>query len=119
MFPPTDQEVEIVLKASRISQRERKRRLIELTSQYATHLRSRSVKILEIWRKQGVPHDIWVKIKERVDLVRKYNLKPRAPRENQSFIQDELTQLDGQIESLDKDVCSDTDFQNDTGVENC
>ncbi|KAK4007407.1 hypothetical protein OUZ56_012564 [Daphnia magna] len=77
MFPPTDQEVEIVLKASRISQRERKR---------------------------------------RVDLVRKYNLKQRAPRENQSFIQDELTQLDGQIESLDKDVCSDTNFQR---VEKC
>ncbi|KZR97636.1 Uncharacterized protein APZ42_007375, partial [Daphnia magna] len=72
-----------------------------------------------IKRKQGVPHDIWVRIKERVDLVRKYNLKPRAPRENQLFIQDELTQLDGQIESLDKDVCSNTDFQNDTGVENC
>jgi hypothetical protein len=48
MFPPTYKEGEIVLKASRISQRERKRRLTELTSQYATHLRSRSVEILEI-----------------------------------------------------------------------
>ena len=90
MFPPTDKEVEIVLKASKISQRKRKQRFIDLTSEYATRLRSRSVKVLEIWRKQGVPHDIWVTIKERVDLVRKYNLKPIASRENPSFVQDEV-----------------------------
>ena len=94
MFPTTDQEVEIVLKASRISQRKRKRRVIELTSQYASLLRSLTVKTLEIWRKQDVPHDIWVRIKENKDLVRKYNLKPIAPRENQSFIQDEVRQWD-------------------------
>ncbi|KAK4021850.1 hypothetical protein OUZ56_003758 [Daphnia magna] len=86
MFPPTDQEVEIVLKASRNKFHKEK-------------------------ENAGVLHDIWVRIREIVDLVRKYNLKQRAPRENQSFIQDELTQLDGQIESLDKDFCSDTNFQ--------
>lgn len=82
----TDEEVQVILMASGELHRFRKRKLEELSANYANKLRKLAEQFVSTWCDEGVPLATWEKLRASPLLVSKYSLnKQREVRKNVEY----------------------------------
>ena len=72
----TDDEIEKALLASGFSMHKRKRQLKDLQPTYVSTLQNKAIGAIEHCCQNGVPGNVWEKVKSYTNLVSKFNLKP-------------------------------------------